>query len=328
MAAPATRSASGGASSSSDDESRCLMLALSHDELGVIIDGLADPLQPVVAVALSSTCLGLRTPLRAAIAVLKERHAKAVALLRKAGCYDAGARDAAVHHDQGRKGLMCSEVRGFKGLNFDGNVLSYGLTVDDMATLGMLLLWLPKLRFLEIHNFGSSSHLTPIQLQGIQALCEGLGRGAVPSLEVLSLHKCDQLGLEGIEVVNGALRRGAFPKLELVGLHGCRIGIRGMAALAPTLRKLPALKILYVGGNDLGVEGFDSLMADLDKNDFKTLKGLYLHDNNLGDADCTKLIRALRAGALPMLQAMTWGRDHASEVAEEAVQVALAARKV
>ena len=47
--------------------------ALSHDELGVIFDGLADPLQPVVAVALSSTCRGLRTPLRAALEVLKER---------------------------------------------------------------------------------------------------------------------------------------------------------------------------------------------------------------------------------------------------------------
>jgi len=43
--------------------------ALSHDELGVIFDGLADPLQPGVAVALSSTCLGLRTPLRAALEV-------------------------------------------------------------------------------------------------------------------------------------------------------------------------------------------------------------------------------------------------------------------
>merc|ERR1712185_455282 len=57
--------------------------ALSHDELGVIVDGLADPLQPVVAVALSSTSLGLRTPLQAALEVLKGRHARAVALCRK-----------------------------------------------------------------------------------------------------------------------------------------------------------------------------------------------------------------------------------------------------
>ena len=36
MAARATRSASGVASSS-DDDSRCLLLALSHDELDVIV---------------------------------------------------------------------------------------------------------------------------------------------------------------------------------------------------------------------------------------------------------------------------------------------------
>ena len=56
--------------------------ALSHDELGVIVDGLADPLQPVVAVALSSTCLGLRTPLGAALEVLKERYERVKALCR------------------------------------------------------------------------------------------------------------------------------------------------------------------------------------------------------------------------------------------------------
>jgi len=50
MAARANSSVA--ASGSSNDDSRCLLLALSHDELGVIFDGLADPLQPVVAVAL------------------------------------------------------------------------------------------------------------------------------------------------------------------------------------------------------------------------------------------------------------------------------------
>jgi len=84
MAARATRSASRRtASSSSDDASRCLLLALSHDELGVVFDGLADPLQPVVAVALSSTCKGLRTPLRVALEVLQQWHEKATDLVRK-----------------------------------------------------------------------------------------------------------------------------------------------------------------------------------------------------------------------------------------------------
>ena len=82
MAARATRSASRKARLTEAVATGSLG-ALSHDELGVIVDGLADPLQPVVAVALSSTCLGLRTPLQAALEVLKERHARAVALCRK-----------------------------------------------------------------------------------------------------------------------------------------------------------------------------------------------------------------------------------------------------
>ena len=68
--------------------------ALSHDELGVVFDGLADPLQPVVAVALSSTCLGLRTPLRAALEVLKEQNESAAALCRKVGMRWVDLREA------------------------------------------------------------------------------------------------------------------------------------------------------------------------------------------------------------------------------------------
>jgi len=89
--------------------------ALSHDELGVIVDGLADPLQPVVAVALSSTCKGLRTPLLAALEVLRERHEKAVALSRKLD-------------------KSCAGVRGAERLHGVGP-----LVADDAATLGMIL---------------------------------------------------------------------------------------------------------------------------------------------------------------------------------------------
>ena len=92
MAARATRSASRKARVAEAVATGPLG-ALSHDELGVIVDGLADPLQPVVAVALSSACLGLRTPLRAALEVLKERHARAVALCRKLLLSCAAVRD-------------------------------------------------------------------------------------------------------------------------------------------------------------------------------------------------------------------------------------------
>ena len=83
MAARATRSASRDKARLTEAVATGPLGALSHDELGVIFDGLADPLEPVVATALSSTCLGLRTPLRPALEVLKERHERAAALCRK-----------------------------------------------------------------------------------------------------------------------------------------------------------------------------------------------------------------------------------------------------
>ena len=138
--------------------------ALSHDELGVIFDGLADPLEPVVAVALSSTCVGLRTPLRVGLEVLKERHARAVALCRKVHGLHASC--------------SCSVLRDAEVLNW----YSTGLTTDDMATLGMILRTngLPRLRglYLDRNDFGDA---------GMQALCEGLGHGAAPSLRTLRL---------------------------------------------------------------------------------------------------------------------------------------------
>ena len=95
---------------------RCLLLALSHDELGVIVDGLADPLQPVVAVALSSTCLGLRTPLLTALKKLKKRYKRAKKLCRK------------VH-------TSCAELRVAEELDW----YRKGLTTDDVATLAKIL---------------------------------------------------------------------------------------------------------------------------------------------------------------------------------------------
>ena len=92
MAACATRSASSAARVT--EEVATGLLGLSHDELSVLFDGLADPLQPVVAVALSSTCLGLRTPLQAALEVLKQQHESAAALCLKVGMRWVDLREA------------------------------------------------------------------------------------------------------------------------------------------------------------------------------------------------------------------------------------------
>ena len=120
------------ATSASDDASRCLLLALSHDELGVIFDGLADPLEPVVAVALGGTCSGLRTPLRPALEVLQERHEKAKALCHRTAQRRLGTSSRGVSVPEGG---WIAWLRTTKALHWGDN----DLTADDMATLGVIL---------------------------------------------------------------------------------------------------------------------------------------------------------------------------------------------
>jgi len=269
--------------------------ALSHDELGVIFDGLADPLQPVVAVALSSTCLGLRTPLRAALELLKERHERAVALCRKVG-------------------TSCMELRDAEKLEW----FVKGLTADDMATLGMLLSkWLPRPQVLALqsNDFGDA---------GVHALCEGLGRGVAPSLHTLGLGD-NNFGPAGAEALAAALRRGAMPKLEWLNLGNNRIGNRGVAALplAAPLRKLHELSITDLHSCAIGDEDVASLVANLGKDDFKALEALYLYGNYITDAGCAMLVAALDAGRLPKLINCDLSGNPASASAVQAVQDAM-----
>ena len=206
--------------------------ALSHDELGVIFDGLADPLQPVIAVALSSTCLGLRTPLWAALEVLKERHERAKSLCRKIETSCAALRDA--------KSLQWSDK---------------GLTADDMATLAMILRTngLPSLQDLRsrANSFGDA---------GVQALSEGLASGA-PPLRRLELYQ-NGVGPAGAAALAAALSRDVLPKLEMLGIYSTSLGQQGVAALVAPLCKLPALAVLVLGKCKIGDEGVASLVAN------------------------------------------------------------------
>jgi len=273
--------------------------ALSHDELGVIFDGLADPLQPAVAVALSSTCLGLRTALGAGLKVLKERRLRAVSLCRKLG-------------------TSCWWLQ-------VAHRLSWGvkrLTTDDVVTLGMILRTngLPMLRCLELYcnGFGDA---------GVQALCVGLGPGAAPALCTLNLLRT-KLGPVGAEALAAALRRGAMPKLEVLVLGTNPIGNQGVAALAAPLRTMPALETLYLHNCAIGDEGVASLVADLGKDDFKKLVKLDLEYNEITDVGMTRLAAAIDAGGLPKLEwhGSSLHGNPASYVAVHAVKDALAKR--
>ena len=273
--------------------------ALSHDELGVIFDGLADPLQPVVAVALSSTCLGLRTPLAAALEVLQERHARVVALFRK----------ALVRQSQYGEFLppvtpmTCAEI-GRAPLMVWANEVSFisgevqvprPLTEHaEMATLGMLLhKYLPNVtRLVLIGNLA-------VDDAGMQALCEGLGRGDAPSLRELNLCG-SSFGPAGAEALASALSRGAMPNLEKMFLPWVQnLGDQGVAALATPLRKLPGLKSLFMNSCGIGDAGVASLLNNLGKDDFKALEELGLGMNPVTLRSCAVLVAALDSDALP-----------------------------
>ena len=285
MAARATCSASG-----SSVLPRHL-LDLSHDELGVIVDGLANPLQPVVAVALSSTCKGLRTPLQAALEVLRQQHRSAKSLCFKLGVWP------------GTKGLREAEKLTLSATD--------DLTYDDIEQLGVLLTrWLPSLLELAFADYehswadGVDAHLS-VMCGGIYGSpVQGLGRGAAPSLRVLDLRE-NNLEPQGAESLAAALRRGVMPKLETLLLNdNAKLKDKGVSALVAPLRKHPALKTLSLFNCAVGDEGVASLVDDLGKDDFKALRELYLHSNLLTGATCDRLASVLDSGSFPRLETL------------------------
>jgi len=268
--------------SASDDGSRCLLLALSHDELGVILDGLADPLEPGVAEALCSTCKGLRIPLvlQAVMWRLAREHVRAQRL-----CIQFDLAEP----DELRDKTMAIRL----GLDYNDNPQI--VTSSDIATLGMILRHgLPKLQHLTLCDieFGDP---------GMQSLCSGLTCGSAPELKQLDIDN-NGFGLVGAESLAAALSRGALRKLEELHIGGNFVGIQGLSALAGPLRKHPKLKELDLQSIAINDEGLAVLLDDAGTDDFKKLEILILCSNELTEKSCATLVRAIKRGALPALK--------------------------
>ena len=255
MAACATRSASSAARVT--EEVATGLLGLSHDELSVLFDGLADPLQPVVAVALSSTCLELQKPLQAALEVLKPQHESAVALCRKVLLRCVGLREA--------KRLEWRNER---------------LTPADMATLGMLLPKCSSLTYLALYG-------NTIGNEGATALAAGVA--ASSSLAELWLGK-NYIGDKGAKALAAGV--AASRSLAQLGLGINQIGDEGAKALAAGVAASGSLAKLWLQANSIGDEGAKALAGVAASG---SLTILNLNGNTIGHEGAMALARCVAA---------------------------------
>ena len=143
------------------------------------------------------------------------------------------------------------------------------------------------------------------------------------------------MGDAGASALAAALGQGALPRLQRLALHNATIGDAGLVALAPALRRLPALEYLGLCGNPLSDEGLAALVASPPPagapppttGGLAKLKWLDLDRTQITDASCATLAAALGSGALPALEELYLHGIPASAAAKDAVYAARASLK-
>ena len=264
------------------------LTALSGDEQRILFTQLWNVLEPRLAVYLSSVSNGLRVLTQALLPQLRADHEAAAALCRKVGL------------------RSCKELREVKRVTWQYK----GLTLTNLATLATLGSVLPTLE-----SFGLFATYPGISggPNGVQRLAEGLGAGALPALTNLQIF----IMHEGASALSAALGRGALPRLKTLVLVSTAIGDAALVALAPALRRLPALGLLSLQDSLFGDEGLAALVAPPppagsppppagalppSAGVLTKLTVLDLSDTQVTDAGCATLAAALNSGALPALK--------------------------
>ena len=202
---------------------------LSGDAQCIIFSQLCNVLDPGVAVAFGSASNTLQALTQAPRQQLRADHEVAAALCLKL------------------KMRSCKELREAKVVSWSYKDLS----TADLALLGTLGLVLPALETLYLTEPTAG-------LDGMQWLAERLGAGALPAVTFLQL--VGVMDDAGATALAAALGRGALPRLKHLRLCSAGIGDAGLVALAPALRRLPALETLDLMGIPFGDEGFAALL--------------------------------------------------------------------
>jgi len=283
------------------------LAALSGDEQCIIFSQLCNALDTRIAVAFSSASSELRALTQAPRQQLKADYEAFTAL-----CLKMGLRS-------------CKELREATTVRCSHK----GLSVADLATLGTLGSVLPALESLSLYEPAPGP-------DGVQRLVEKLGAGALPAVTLLCLdgmHMGDPSGDPSVaSALAATLGRGALPRLQRLWLRNAAIGDAGLVALAPALRRRPALERLDLSGSPFGDEGLAALVAPPPPpavvlppptGVLAKLKELDLSYTQVTDAGCAALAAALDSGALPALEDLHVFGIPASAAAKTAVYTAL-----
>lgn len=322
--------------SDASDVSRLHLLELGPDVLGVLIDGIADPLHPELPVALSRTCKPLSKLLRATLARLEKENKQA-------------AQQWCARFGEPMRIFNVDCLRSTTKLDFPDRRRTHPgrvrlmervfLASHDLAVLGMLLRTrrIPKLLKLDLQDHIAKDTNADV---AVQSLFDNLGAEGTPCLQILSLYS-NGIGPLGAMAFAASLSRGAAQKLTTLDLGNNALRNRGISALAAPLRKLPALRKLGLAKCAIGDAGIGQLMADLCPEEFPVLLELMLDFNLLTCAGFANVSAALNrredlgavAGvprvvkpALPRLEHLYVRCNHAFPAAVDDVQDALSRR--
>ena len=276
----------------------CMLLQLSHDEMGMVAHELCDPLWPLLAVNLSSTAKGLREPMQAALAELKKHHQEAgafVALMKQG----RGTGTWEEWEEQPAPRLSIEELSRVTEVNTNQGEF----TLAQWKGLGTLIGCgsLPMLTDIGIDGSGCGD-------EGLPLLAAGLSRGGLPSLTSLSLAAAGTyygdglIGDQAAGALAAALTKQPMPALRVLELWGNQIGDTGLLALVPVLRQMPKLEVLIMYNNPFSDHGFAALIAQPMTGVLESLKILDIGGSvDLSDTSCVALTSALRSGGLPAL---------------------------
>lgn len=300
------------------------MMSLSDDEVRVVARRLYDPLNPILAVNLSSTANALRVPMREILSELKQQWEEVsmlaghIAGVRFLTTQTRRSRSSAAQNR--RRHDACARLLRECWLTIvspTDDRLAHSsdlttLTTSQWHTFANLARYLPALGVLRIWD-GDDEKLTTFAL--------GLSCGSLPSLSRLGINTT--IGLQTATGFGAAFIAQAMPFLHTLDLNFGHNGDSVIAVLAPALRQLTHLKWLQLMSNDISDVGLASLLANLCAS---RLELLHLGYNRISDDGCNAFASALGDRALPHLYDFTLYQNPASAQGKEMAQAIPLAR--